>query len=228
MQPYFLPYIGYWQLLKAVDVFIVYDNIQYSKEGWINRNRILTNDAAALFSLPLKKASDYLDIIEKSLADSFAAERHKILKKIDAAYRKAPFFKDAMPAVEKCFGCNDCNLFRFIHNSIMVICEYMHIHTPIVISSHIETDHSLKAADRVIALCRSQHADQYINPIGGLTLYSKADFATEGIDLKFIQTAPLSYKQFDNQFVPNLSIIDVLMFNSKDHVTTMLGNYELL
>jgi len=227
MQPYFLPYIGYWQLMNAVDVFFVYDNIQYSKEGWVNRNRILLNGSASLFSLPLKKDSDYLNIVDRKLADSFSSEKLRLFRKIESAYRKAPFFKEVMPIVSNCLDGNEENLFRLIYKSIQAIRKYMRIKTPVIISSCVGINHSLKAADKVIALCRTENADEYINPIGGLGLYDKADFAKAGIDLKFIKTGAISYKQYDNQFVPDLSVIDVLMFNSRDAITEMLENYEL-
>jgi len=221
MQPYFLPYIGYFQLLNAVDEFVVYDNIEFTKRGWIQRNRILVNGSDSMFSLPLKKASDYLDICERQLADSFGLERSKILRRIESAYRRAPFFISAMPVIERCFNYESANLFEFIHNSLLVVCEYLGITTRITISSGLASNHSLKGQDKVISLCQELSAHHYINAINGRGLYRKEAFAEKGIQLSFIKSEPIVYPQFDNEFVPSLSIIDVMMFN----VVTTIGEY---
>lgn len=228
MQPYFLPYIGYWQLINAVDQFVIYDNIQFSKKGWINRNRILVNGSDSLFSLPLKKDSDYLDVKDRTLSDSFDIEKLKLIRRIESAYAKAPLFKNVLPTIEKCFSCDERNLFGFIYNSILTISEYLQINTPKIISSNIEMDHSLKNKDRVIATCKALKADTYINPIGGQSLYNKLDFSQEGIELYFIQSSPIRYKQYNDVFVGSLSIIDVMMFNSAEAIREMLNMYDLI
>lgn len=228
MQPYFMPYIGYFQLIHTVDEFIVYDNIQFTKRGWIQRNRILMNGTDYMFSLPLKKDSDYLDICERQLMDSFDVERVKILRKIESAYHKAPFFTLAMPIIEQCLNYEERNLFKFIYNSLRVVCEYLDITTRITISSGLSSDRSLKGQERVISICQQFSADNYINAIGGKRLYSNERFAEIGIKLYFIKSKEIVYLQFDNKFVPWLSIIDVMMFNSVEQINKMLDNYELL
>ena len=145
MQPYFLPYIGYFQLMNAVDEFVVYDNIEFAKKGWINRNRILVNGADAYFTLPLKKDSDYLHVCKRELADTWPADRNKMLNRIKESYRKAPCFSTVYPLVESCLTVPDTNLFGFIHQSLLTIKDYLGIDTPLVVSSSIPIDHSLKA-----------------------------------------------------------------------------------
>lgn len=229
MQPYFLPYIGYWQLLNAADKFVVYDNIQFTTKSWIRRNRILQNTKDTLFTIPLKSDSDYLDIRERFISDQyFHKDVGKLLRKIKDNYRKAPYFNEAMPIIEKCFIYQEKNLFTFIFNSIQRISEYLGITTEIIVSSRIEMDHSLKSQERVIEICGNLSATTYINPIGGLELYESKSFESNGIDLKFIKSKNIGYKQFDNEFVPNLSIIDVMMFNSNDEIKKMLDMYELI
>jgi len=213
MQPYFLPYIGYWQLITAVDAFVVYDNIKYTKKGWINRNRFLTNGVEAVFSLPLRKDSDFLDVNQRFLADSF--DRENLLNHFREAYRKAPEFSSMMPLLEGVIRNPVSNLFDYIFASIQSVCEFMGIRTPLVISSTIDCNHSLKAAERVQAICKALGADTYVNPMGGMELYSKEDFAAQGIELKFLKALPFEYPQSGNPFVPWLSILDILMFNSK-------------
>ena len=214
MQPYFLPYIGYWQLITAVDVFVVYDNIKYTKKGWINRNRFLMNGAEAGFSLPLRKDSDFLDVNQRFLADSF--EREDLLNRFREAYRKAPEFSSVMPLLEGIIRNPASNLFDYIFASIQSVCEFLGIRTPLVVSSTIDCNHSLKAGERVQAICKALGSDSYVNPVGGMELYSREDFAAKGIALKFLTALPFEYLQSGNPFVPWLSIIDVLMFNSKE------------
>jgi hypothetical protein len=216
MQPYFLPYIGYFQLLAAVDIFIVYDNIKYTKKGWINRNRILLNGTDTMFSLPLKKGADSFDIVERELAADF--DRTKLLNQFRGAYGCAPHFEMTYQVLERIVQYKDENLFRYLHNSIVQLSEHLGIKTEIWISSEIAIDHDLKGQDKVLAFCEAVGADSYINTIGGVELYAKDDFRTRGIDLKFIKTRPFEYAQFGAPFVPWLSIIDVLMFNLPERI----------
>ena len=226
MQPYFLPYIGYWQLIAAVDVFVVYDNIKYTKKGWINRNRFLRNGVEDTFSLPLRKDSDFLDVNQRLLADSFG--RENLLNRFREAYRKAPEFSSVMPLLEEITRNPVANLFDYIFGSIHAVCEFLGIRTPLMVSSTIACDHSLKSAERVQAICKALGADTYVNPIGGMELYSKEDFASHGIDLKFLKALPFEYEQSGNAFVPWLSILDVLMFNSKERTRSQVySGYSL-
>ncbi|MDO8805358.1 MAG: WbqC family protein [Elusimicrobiota bacterium] len=226
MQPYFFPYIGYFQLMNAVDEFVVYDNIEFTKKGWINRNRVLVNGKDSYITLPLKKDSDFLHIRDRYLAGTWPLEKKKMLNRIAGSYRKAPLFGAVYPVIEKCLNSGETNLFKFILNSLVVVKEYLGIRTPLIVSSTAPIDHSLKAEGKVVAICKARKADAYLNPIGGLQLYSREGFKAEGIDLSFIKSAECPYAQYNNDFVPWLSIIDVMMFNSKEGITKMLGQYS--
>jgi hypothetical protein len=226
MQPYFFPYIGYFQLIQSVDVFVIYDNIKFTKKGWINRNRMLQNSKDVMFSLPLKKDSDSLDICERELAADFNCD--KLLKELMGAYRRAPYFEQTFQLIERIMRYDDKNLFRFLHNSIIAICKYLLIETDTKISSKIAIDHCLKNQDKVLALCGAFGASTYVNAIGGIELYSKEAFIEKNIDLKFIKTMPIEYRQFNNEFIPWLSIIDVMMFNSKEEIFKIMKGYELV
>ena len=218
MQPYLFPYIGYFQLINIVDEYIVYDNIQFSKKGWINRNRILVNGKDDYITLPLKKASDYSNINDRNLSDDWNTERKKILNRITESYRKAPQFLIVFPLIEKILMYDDRNLFHFNFHSLEQIMTYLEIKTPLIISSTIAVDEQLKSEKKVMALCKARNASTYINPIGGLELYNKDDFKKEGIELKFLKAYNIQYPQYNNEFVPFLSIIDVMMFNTKEIV----------
>lgn len=227
MQPYFFPYIGYYQLIAAVDLFIVYDNIQYTKKGWINRNRMLQNGKDVMFSLPLKNDSDYLDVCERELAADF--NRDKLLNQVKGAYRRAPYFAEIFPLVEQVVRHEDTNLFRYLHHSIVRTCEHLGITTEIRVSSDIAIDHDLKNQDKVLALCEAVGASTYVNAIGGRDLYSKETFQEKGVDLKFIHSKPFEYPQLCGAFVPWLSIIDVMMFNPLDAIQAGISNkHELI
>jgi hypothetical protein len=224
MQPYFFPYIGYFQLMKAVDTFIIYDNIQFSKKGWINRNRILLNGKGVYITLPLKKDSDYLDVKERFLADFWHSERNKLLNKIEESYKRAPFFKEVFPLIKTALLFDDPNLFGFIFNSIKLVREFLEIDTRFVISSALNIDHSLKSENKVIEICKALKAGQYINPAGGAALYNKDNFQKNGIELSFLSANNFNYPQFENKdFIPALSIIDVMMFNSKKEIQSKLN-----
>ncbi|MDA9871192.1 WbqC family protein [Gammaproteobacteria bacterium] len=216
MQPYFLPYVGYFHLIASVDQFIMYDNIKYTKKGWINRNRILMNDTATLVSLPLKKGSDSLEIVERELALDY--DRSKLLNQIKGAYGRAAQFELTYPVLERIVQHDERNLFRYIKYSVIQLCEYLGISTEIRNSSEIKVNHKLKGQDKVLAMCTAVGANTYVNPIGGTGLYDKDDFRNQGIDLKFCQTRHFEYAQLGGVFVPRLSIIDMLMFNPMDTV----------
>lgn len=227
MQPYFFPYIGYFQLIAAVDLFILYDNIKYTKKGWINRNRILQNGKTVMFSLPLKSDSDYLDVCERELAADF--NRDKLLNQIQGAYRRAQYFAQTFPLVDQIVRYEDRNLFRFLRHSVVKTCEHLGITTQIRISSGIAIDHDLKNQDKVLALCEAVGASTYVNAIGGKELYSKEKFLKKGVELKFIQSKPFEFSQFGDAFVPWLSIIDVMMFNPLDTIRAYIStNYDLI
>jgi len=227
MQPYFLPYIGYFQLIAAADTFVVYDNIKYTKKGWVNRNRMLRNGGDVTFSLPLAKGSDALNIVERELAGDF--DRERLLNQFKGAYSKAPHFEVTLPVLARIILNEERNLFRYIHQSIVEICVHLGLTTAIRISSEIDINHDLKSQDKVLAICNALDAESYINAIGGLELYRYEDFAEQNVALHFIQTKPFEYPQFAGQAVQWLSIVDVLMFNSLDVVKDRIVNgYEMI
>jgi len=214
MQPYFCPYIGYFQLINSVDKFVICDDLQYTKRGWFNRNRILVNGIEKTFTIPLKKDSDFLNSNQRYLAQNSIQERMKILRQIKSSYKKAPFFAENYYIIGRIFTKNLENLFDFIYFSVLELCKNLDIKTEIITSSSINIDQNLKAQARVLDICKFLNADVYINSIGGKELYSQEMFNKEGIELKFIKSKDIKYHQFNLEFVPWLSIIDVLLFNS--------------
>jgi hypothetical protein len=224
MQPYFLPYIGYWQLIKAVDIYVIYDDVAYIKGGWINRNNFLMNGEKRLFTVKLKNASSNKLINEVEILDDFK----DFTKMLQANYAKAPYFRPVMKLVDKIIVFDKMCLSSFIINSVINILHYLDIRTDVRISSSLAKDNSLKGKDKVIAICKLLSASDYYNAIGGIELYDREEFYCNGINLSFLKTNISPYKQFKNDFVSALSILDIMMFNPPEKINEMLDNYELI
>jgi hypothetical protein len=227
MQPYFFPYIGYFQLIGSVDLFVIYDNIKYAKKGWINRNRFLRNGADCVFTVPLRKDSDSLDVRDRTLAADF--DRGRLINQLREAYRRAPHFQESFPIVEKAVMAPRDNLFEYVHGSVVEVCRHLGIGTRIVPSSSLAIDPALKAQDKVLAICKAADASMYVNAIGGQELYDREEFRARCVELKFLKTHSIEYPQFGDPFVPWLSIIDVMMFNPVARIREFLETrYELI
>jgi hypothetical protein len=224
MQPYFFPYIGYYQLIHEVDIFVIYDDVNFIKQGWISRNRILLNQAPHFLTLELKGASSFKKINEIETGNN----KLKILKTLELNYKKAPCFADTYAVMQEILSSEEVNLARFLAQSLIKINQFLGIQTRVLVSSDLEKDNELKGADKVLHICKTLQANQYINAIGGQELYSKEVFAGQGLDLHFLKTNPITYSQWNGEFVPWLSIIDVMMFNTPETIRTMLSNYELV
>ena len=228
MQPYIFPYIGYFQLISAVDKFVFYDDVNFIKRGWVNRNQILINNQSHLFSIPLKKASQnkLIKEIETAIDDKWLSSFYTTLK---TSYKKAPYFSSVLPLIQSVFEIQHCNITDLTINSIASISNYLELETVFERSSQqYVTTKGMEKATRLINICQINQAKTYINPSGGKELYQKEHFKENGIDLFFIENQLPPYKQFNNDFVAGLSIIDVLMFNSKEEVKKMLNQYHLV
>lgn len=227
MQPYLFPYIGYFQLINAVDIFVIFDDVNFIKRGWINRNRILVNGKEYMFVVPLKKASQNKKIREIEIT-SDNKWRKRFLKTIEYHYKKATYFSNVMDLITRIINTKEINLSSFTHRSLILICEYLCIRTKIIDSSSKYQNEFLKAEKRIIDICKKEKADHYINPIGGLNFYRREDFSEHGIKLSFLKTKEIIYNQLSKPFVRNLSIIDVMMNNSISSIRRMLNQYELI
>lgn len=227
MQPYLFPYIGYFHLIKAVDIFVIYDDVNFIRQGWINRNNILLNDKKHLWTLPVIDASSFRFINQHFISNP-SANKAKLLALLTQAYKKAPHFQEVMPLLEDIISFDEDNIALYIRNSLQKLSEYMGIKTEFLISSDIEKDYEASAQDRVIQIVKNLEGSHYCNAIGGQELYSRDAFEKEGIKLSFIQSDSVLYKQYGEAFIPFLSIIDVLMFNDKATINQHLNAYELI
>lgn len=227
MQPYLFPYIGYFQLIAAADTFVVYDDVAFIMRGWINRNRILLNGTDHLFTIPLQGASQNKLIREIALCDT-PPWREKFLATLQMAYHAAPEFARCYPLIESIVRAAEHDLSAYITHSLTAIAGHLGIGTRIVPSSAVYGAGEFKGQERILAICAAEKADRYVNPIGGTALYDPAAFAARGIELRFLRTREIVYRQFTEPFVPSLSIIDVLMFNPPEAVRGMLAQYDLV
>jgi len=227
MQPYFFPYIGYWQLMNAVEKYVICDDVNFIKCGWVNRNKILINGEGRLINLQMHKASQNKFINQLEVQGNPIYNKG-LLKTLETCYKKAPHYEDVFPVIESIITLDEKNLARYLEFSIRRVCEYLSIDTDFIVSSTITKNNDLHGQDKVIEICKVLGADEYINAIGGQALYSPEDFAAQGIQLKFLKTGEIRYQQFKNEFVPNLSIIDVMMFNSLEEICELMDDYELV
>lgn len=226
MQPYFFPYIGYFQLIAATDIFVLHDDVQYIKSGWINRNRIMFNGESLMITFPVQKNAYYLPINARNYVEGEKPRKH-IINMIKQAYSKAPYFRQVFPLINGLLLFEDSNVAHFNEQLIRCIADYLGLSSKIITSSGIKKDNSLAGEQRVLEMCKQLGATNYINPIGGIDLYNKEAFEKNGITLQFLEAQEEKYKQNGNKWTSFLSIIDVLMFNSVSEVNYLLTKYHL-
>jgi hypothetical protein len=226
VQPYVFPYIGYFQLIHAVDLFVFYNDVNFIKKGWINRNAILLGGRAHKFTIPCSSVSQNRLICDTRIAFD-ESEKKKFFSTLQQAYKKAPYFKETFSLVTEVFSHPGSTIDKLAMSSVIAVCQELNIKTPLV-SSERYHNRELKREERLVDICAREQAAKYINPIGGTEIYSKEFFKSRGVDLYFQKPRLDVYKQFNNDFVPGLSVIDVLMFNDRKKISSYLNSFELL
>lgn len=226
MQPYFLPYVGYWQLFTAADTFVLLDDAAFITRGWIHRNRILVNGEPHLFTVPLAGISQNVAIRAMERADVDVWPK-KFLKTLSQNYGKAPYYAETMRALEPIILCREQNLLHFILHSFGAMKTLLGIATPHVLASELHDNFALKGQDRIVDICVREQAARYVNLPGGVELYDAAAFEKHGIALQFLAPLRTEYPQRAAEFVPWLSIIDILMHAGCDRTRSMLRDYSL-
>lgn len=228
MQPYIFPYIGYFQMVHAVDKFVFYDDVNFIKKGWINRNRILVNGNDYTFTVPLQKVSQNNLILDSFIHRELYPEWKSNFLQTLASYKKAPYYNEIYPFIQNLLDMEYNSISELAIRTIVETSKYLGLNTKFRKSSESYQNRGMERQERLIDICKQEKATHYINALGGQDLYKKEDFQKEGIRLSFIQSESIEYKQFKNEFVPWLSIIDVMMFNSKGETLKLLDNYELI
>lgn len=227
MQPYFFPYLGYWQLMNEVDTYVIFDDVAYIKRGWINRNQIKLNGTSHRIGIQIQKASQNKKINELYLFRD-EKETNNLIKSMELAYKKAPYYNQVTNLLRDVLDYEDNNLAVFLTYSIRRVAEYLGINPHFIISSEIEKDEKLKAQDKIIDICTRLGGDTYINAIGGRDLYTPEKFASKGIELLFLEMdRTVEYPQGKGAFIPNLSILDVMMYNSPGEIQELLKQFSL-
>lgn len=226
-QPYFFPYIGYFQLIAASDVFVIYDDAQYMKNGWVNRNRILGKTGPVWFTFPVKHAAHTLAINQRRYAREGHRSSNMLLTTLAHRYARAPNFEPTMSLVESIFSYPESNVAAFNSHLIKSVCKFLDIGTRIEIATSLRTKQS-DGVQAVIDICHLLGAEHYLNPSGGTDLYSRSTFFENGLTLGFINPQLDAYRQFEEPAQLGLSIIDVLMFNENTLVRDMLGHRSIV
>lgn len=223
-QPYLFPYIAYWQLMNYADCYVISDNMQYIRKGYINRNNILIDAKPHLVTL------EVLGVHSDKLINELKVGRNarKILRSIFHAYKQAPYFEQVFPLMEKILLNEEQNLAKYVGFSIENIARFLNIKTKFIYLSDLQGETPLAGQERTIDICKRVGADHYINAIGGQELYDKQSFLAEGIDMSFLKTSIQAYPQFNHPFIANLSIIDIMMFNSNKQIREMLTKFTLI
>lgn len=227
MQPYIFPYIGYLQLINAVDKFIIYDDVNFIVRGWINRNRILVNNKEHMFTIPLQDSSQNKLIKDINISND-TLWKSKFLKTIEQSYKNSPYFYEVFGLISNIISIKENSISKLIYHSIVKINQFLGIKTDVEESSSVYNNSHLKNQERIIDICNAENATEYINPIGGTQIYSVDLFEKNNIKLFFLKTKPIRYRQFKNDFTESLSVIDIMMFNSCDKIREYLNEYELV
>lgn len=224
-QPYFLPYIGYWQLIAASDVFLIGDDYNFIRHGWIHRNRSFNFGTPTYFGITLKHASSFSVINEMEI---LSLQRDKLMRRMQNEYTHAPFREQGLELLDRVLDTPERNLNAFLTRSIHIVCDTLDIRTPIRHTSELANRDSFRREYRIYDYCHRLGADTYLNPIGGMALYDKVAFREQGLELRFLKSGLPRYRQFGDDFIPSLSILDMLMFNSREDVIRMLDDYALI
>lgn len=213
--------------MNAVDKYVVYDDVNFIKGGWINRNRILVDGQPKYFNIPMLGASPN-KLINQVEVNSDVRLINKNIRMIENTYKKAPYYDEVYPLIEKILKCGKPNLAEYIIDSLKIINEYLNITTELIVSSLLKKENNLKAQDKVLAICELLEATEYYNAVGGQDLYSFKAFKMKNIQLKFLKTEDIVYEQCGKEFQSNLSIVDIMMFNSKEKIKDMLNSYSII
>ena len=228
MQPYFFPYLGQFDLLNQVDIWIAYDPCQYIRHGWINRNRVLHPAAGWQYiTVPLKKHAHITPINQIGIANEYW--KGELFKKLQHYHRRAPFYRQVIAFLEEALAHVDSNLVKMNVNLFEQTARLLGVHTPIFVfsSMSLELEPVRGPANLALTLCQAVGAHTYINPPGGASLYAPQDFTREGIQLIIQSYTPMIYDCSSYEFIPNLSILDVLMWNSPETIKRYLDILRL-
>lgn len=227
MQPYFFPYIGYFQLIHATDRYIFFDTPQYERRSWMNRNRIINlNEGSTYITVPVIKAPQQTaltDIVINNNSDW----RNKIYRQLEVYKKIAPYYNEVIDFVHSVLDKADTSLAELNVHSVVDTCRYigLDIDWDIFSQMNLEIPTDCAPDEWALEITKATNADEYINAPGGARFFDRSNYETEGIKLQFIQPEIIPYNQRIGRFEPCLSIIDVMMYNSPEEIFNMLAHY---
>lgn len=226
MQPYFFPYIGYLQLMAAVDTFVFLDDVQYIERGWVNRNRIRLREKTHWLGCAVRAASRSLAINQREYL--LQDERHGIpavLAKLHSGYSRAPHYQEGMALLGELLAFPDANVARFNENLLRGLAQSLGLECSFCRSSELELSDGLRGEERIIDIAQRVGARRYINPIGGRPLYQSENFEAAGVELRFLRTQVEGQVLGDKQ--EQLSAIDWLMMRGCEGIQARLADFDL-
>ena len=230
MQPYFFPYLGYFALIANTDKFVFFDTPQYEARGWMNRNRIINlKEGFTYITVPIKKTSQQTAIKDIMIAepDSWA---DRMMNQLGIYRKRAPHYADVMELLHDITAERFEHLSRLCIVSTQKVCEYIGIKLDSCIFSEMNLDVGVIHEPDEWALRTAQLMgyDTYVNPPGGIDIFSDEKYRQAGIGLQFLQINLRKYIQRIGRFEPGLSIIDVMMFCSPEEIRDMLKDYKIM
>jgi len=229
MQPYLFPYIGYFQLMAAVDRWVVYDDVTYIKRGWINRNNLKVNGQRCLFTVPVAGASQFQRICDVKLdAEGYDRWRVRFRRTLQQSYGHAPHFAEAFGLVDDVLSPGAQTIAELNLRGLLAVRAYVGLGAEIVPTSRRYGNQDLRGQNRILDICRREGADTYINAIGGTELYDGRTLSAQGVTLRFLEPDAVAYPQGGGGFVPHLSVIDAMMHNDRAKVRSLIQSYRLV
>lgn len=230
MQPYFFPYIGYFQLINYADKWVVFDVVQFIRHGWINRNRILKpSEGWQYITVPLKKyrrETPIKDILISGETDW----QDRIFRQLEHYKKKAPYYSQVLDYLEDCFSSKDTNILDLNIISLKKTCKYLGIKFDYSVFSemNLEIDPVSHPGEWALKISEALNASEYVNPPGGREIFNKKQFEEANIDLNFLEVNLKEYNQRRSTFEDGLSMIDVMMFNSPEEINEFLDDYSII
>ena len=217
IQPAFLPWIGYFEIINKSDNFVFLDNVQYVKRSWVNRNYISQKDKKILISLPVKTKLKYYQKINEVELYDFKTTRKKHLNTFTHVYRRSINFSNYFPFINEIYSnTNSNNLSDFLINSLIKISDLIGINTKFYKASQLNLK-SIEPNERIIEICKKLDVKNYFSGPSAKNYIDNKLFANNDIKLSFIKYKEENmYNQYQNKnFLDKMSIIDYIFNNKK-------------
>lgn len=228
MQPYFFPYLGYFDLINCSDQWVVFDTAQYIRHGWVNRNRILHPKESWQYIIVPTKKSSREEKISNILINAETDWKRKILGQLQHYKKTARYFKETIGLVEECISIAETNLSRLNTAILAKVCAHLGIPFNFEFFSEmaLELGPVDGPGDWALRISQALGASEYVNPPGGRQIFDPQKFQELGIKLTIREIPPLEYSCRKYEFIPGLSIIDVLMWNSPEQIKDFLDRQK--